>query len=56
MYDLPEKIPRPYVQGTLVHNEGGDFTARLFQVIAGLTHPGFKVSNPDFRILAHIPY
>jgi hypothetical protein len=37
-YDPPEKIPRPYVQGTLVHNEGGDFPARLFhiEVIHGL--------------------
>ena len=36
--DPPEKIPRPYVQGTPVHNEGGDFPARLFhiEVIHGL--------------------
>jgi len=37
-HDPPEKIPRPYVQGTLVHNEGDDFPARLFhiEVIHGL--------------------
>jgi len=78
-YDPPEKILRPYVQGTPVHNEGGDFPARLFHievihglpqevlesvgsqrfviaVIAGLTHPGFEVSDPNFRIPARIPY
>ena len=77
--DLPEKIPRPDIQGTLVHNEGGDFPARLFYieviyglpqealesvwsqrfvipVIAGLTHPGFEVSDPNLRIPARVPY
>ncbi len=29
---MPEKIARPYIQGTPVHNEGGDFPARLFHI------------------------